>query len=473
MREHGLGADRRRMPAACQRLARQIEPADARILVEVAQDVGELQRAAEMMGERARRARRPGRRCAPTAARPRSPPGRNRGRASPSPGARMSAAASISMPSMTARKSSRRRPNGGSGPASAASRAGDRAGVERVDIGAPALELGQALVARPVRRRRCRRPRGRRRRSRTSPRAAPAAGCAWPSRTSCRRPAAAERRRRPCRRGRASCAPARTDRPAAAGWRAAPGSRRRRKPSARSRPCRDARARSADRGASSAASRRAASRWIAATSSASRMSAMRRRTARSPRAGRSVRAARSRRQARSAGAARSRAERPRRVAPCRGERVEREIDAVEAAVILAAILQVVDDLQRRAQRVGGRPGRAVFAVHVEHEAADRHGRVAAIVHELVPVGVAQLGDVAAGRPRAGRARGAAVRPRSASARAQRLGLGVGVAAPGERRRRAGRAARASRPASASDDRRCRRRRARSDRRRGSGRGGAR
>ena len=34
-----------------QRLARQIEPPDRRILVDVAQDVGQLQRAAEMIGE--------------------------------------------------------------------------------------------------------------------------------------------------------------------------------------------------------------------------------------------------------------------------------------------------------------------------------------------------------------------------------------------------------------------------------------
>ena len=40
------------MPAARNDFARQIEPADRRILVEVAQDVGELQRAAEMMRER-------------------------------------------------------------------------------------------------------------------------------------------------------------------------------------------------------------------------------------------------------------------------------------------------------------------------------------------------------------------------------------------------------------------------------------
>ena len=50
MRHHGgrIGAQD---AGLLQRLARQIEPPDRRILVDVAQDVGELQRAAEMMGE--------------------------------------------------------------------------------------------------------------------------------------------------------------------------------------------------------------------------------------------------------------------------------------------------------------------------------------------------------------------------------------------------------------------------------------
>ena len=74
------------MPACAQRLARQIEPADAGVLVDVAQDVGELQRAAEMMRERRCRRRRPCRRRAPTAVRPRSPRGRNRDRACASVG---------------------------------------------------------------------------------------------------------------------------------------------------------------------------------------------------------------------------------------------------------------------------------------------------------------------------------------------------------------------------------------------------
>ena len=38
-----------------------------------------------------------------------------------------------------------------------------------------------------------------------------------------------------------------------------------------------------------------------------------------------------------------------------------------------------------------------FAMHVEHEATDRRRRIAAIVHEVGPIGVAQLGDVAAER----------------------------------------------------------------------------
>ena len=79
------------------------------------------------------------------------------------------------------------------------------------------------------------------------------------------------------------------------------------------------------------------------------------------------------------------------------ERIERDIDAVEVAVVGAAILQVVDDLQSRAERVVGRPGGAQFAVHVEDVAPDRHGRQRAIGDELVPVGVAQLGDVKAER----------------------------------------------------------------------------
>ena len=75
----------------------------------------------------------------------------------------------------------------------------------------------------------------------------------------------------------------------------------------------------------------------------------------------------------------------------RGERVRRQIDAVEIAIVLRAILKVIDDLQRRAERVIGRPDSSgLLAMHVADEAADRHGRIAAVIDEIVPVAIAQL-----------------------------------------------------------------------------------
>ena len=76
-----------------------------------------------------------------------------------------------------------------------------------------------------------------------------------------------------------------------------------------------------------------------------------------------------------------------------GEGVERDIDAVEIAVVRRAVLNVVDDLQRRADGVGRGPSAAALAVHVEHETPDRHRGVGAVAHEVVPVAVAQLGGV--------------------------------------------------------------------------------
>jgi hypothetical protein len=77
----------------------------------------------------------------------------------------------------------------------------------------------------------------------------------------------------------------------------------------------------------------------------------------------------------------------------RRKRVERQIDAVQAPVILCAILEVVDDLQRGAERVRSRPDRRALPVHVEHESADRRGRKRAIIHQLRPVGVTAFFDV--------------------------------------------------------------------------------
>ena len=54
---------------------------------------------------------------------------------------------------------------------------------------------------------------------------------------------------------------------------------------------------------------------------------------------------------------------------------------------------MVVDLQAGAERIRRRPGRNILAMDVEHEAADRHRRVAAIVDHVVPVLVAQLGHV--------------------------------------------------------------------------------
>src|SRR3984957_20729902 len=46
------------------------------------------------------------------------------------------------------------------------------------------------------------------------------------------------------------------------------------------------------------------------------------------------------------------------------ERVARKVDAVEGAIVLAAILQMIVELQARAERVGGGPGRRALAVDV-------------------------------------------------------------------------------------------------------------
>ena len=78
----------------------------------------------------------------------------------------------------------------------------------------------------------------------------------------------------------------------------------------------------------------------------------------------------------------------------RGERIIRQVDAVEA-LYPPAILQMIDDLQRRAHGVGGRPHGRVFSVHVENETANGRGGQSAIVHELGPVGVAVLPRVEA------------------------------------------------------------------------------
>src|SRR5665647_580385 len=76
-----------------------------------------------------------------------------------------------------------------------------------------------------------------------------------------------------------------------------------------------------------------------------------------------------------------------------GEGVKRNIDTVQIAVVGGAVLQVVDNLQRRADGVGREPSAMALAMHVEHETSDRHRGVGAVPHEIVPVAVAQFGGV--------------------------------------------------------------------------------
>src|SRR3954453_4407035 len=66
----------------------------------------------------------------------------------------------------------------------------------------------------------------------------------------------------------------------------------------------------------------------------------------------------------------------------RGECIERDVDAIEVAKILSAILQVIVDLQRGAKRIVRRPSGAAFAVNIEHKAPDRHGGKRAVVDQI-------------------------------------------------------------------------------------------
>ena len=234
------------MPASRNASARQIEPPERRVLVEVAQDVGELQRAPQMMSQRnavlflhAEDADR-------------QPPDRAGDPIAIAVERRVVGCADIvdyvhlhavddgveilaPEPEIAHRRVQ-------------AERARNRlAGVERIDIGAPALESLPALGARDRSNPRCRPPDGKRSRFRTWPRAAPAAARASRYRTSCPTPA----RPQPCLK----LLPAPTlTHPAVCG-RSRTGGRRggsspiisRESRSPRPPPCRDGLARSADR----------------------------------------------------------------------------------------------------------------------------------------------------------------------------------------------------------------------------------
>jgi hypothetical protein len=69
------------------------------------------------------------------------------------------------------------------------------------------------------------------------------------------------------------------------------------------------------------------------------------------------------------------------LAACGGQILQRQVDAVQALIVLRAVLQVVDDLQGGAEGVGGGPEVAALPVDVEHEPADGHGAVATVVEQ--------------------------------------------------------------------------------------------
>ena len=182
----------------------------------------------------------------------------------------MSATTSISMPSMTARKSSALEIEFAHRLRQPAKVLRRRAAIERVEVGTPLLQVACDANRAGRDRRRCHRPRGRTNRFRTSPRAARAAGCASPCRTSCRR------RVRPLVGGFRSLSASRgfcdlRQRGGRAGAQCAPSMPRMCQAGDR-RYAKDARVRSADRAPSRMWVRRCARVLITATSSARRRS---------------------------------------------------------------------------------------------------------------------------------------------------------------------------------------------------------
>ena len=165
---------------------RQIEAADARHLRRCRAGCW----SAAARGRDDARARcRPARPCrtpGPKAARPRSRRDRNRDRASPNRARGYPRAASISMPSITARKSSLRSAKSRTACARARSSRRRTAGVEGVDSRAPCRK-SKPRSARGAVESAISSTAGRTNRSRTSPRAARAAGSASRYRTSCPR----------------------------------------------------------------------------------------------------------------------------------------------------------------------------------------------------------------------------------------------------------------------------------------------
>ena len=325
---------------------------------------------------------------APTAARPRWRRDRNKDRASPSPARGYRRPTSISMPSITARKSPARRSNRRTACARPCKLRRRRAGIERVDVAAPLLKRGLPRVARA------------RIVGDIVDRAAEridfehrlalrrAAGCACRYRTSCARRVRAAGVGVVTHAPRGLCAAAEKRRPI------------RPKPP-RSTP---SKRESGDRrhGKVHALAQRIARLQDARQPVRQRVDDgnLERKPRVVDRRGKAVALAKQALGARGelvqaieqSGRSALGAELLDARAAC-GERVLRNIDAVEIAIVLLAVLQMIDDLQRGAQRIVCRPDRAALAVHVADETADRHGRERTISDQIVPVAIAQLGDV--------------------------------------------------------------------------------
>ncbi len=54
-------------------------------------------------------------------------------------------------------------------------------------------------------------------------------------------------------------------------------------------------------------------------------------------------------------------------------------------MIVGAILEMIQHLQRAAQRIDGRPGVVALAMEIEELPPDRRGRVAAVMHQIGPI----------------------------------------------------------------------------------------
>jgi hypothetical protein len=78
------------------------------------------------------------------------------------------------------------------------------------------------------------------------------------------------------------------------------------------------------------------------------------------------------------------------VEPFGGKPLTGQVDAVQFAVVVLAVLQVIEDLQGGAERVGGGIACRVLAMQIQQVAPDRVGGEAAVAEQFAPVGVAQL-----------------------------------------------------------------------------------